>query len=92
MDHRTAVPSPSELLKLLDDTTDALVRLDCDALLALEQHASAWTSLPVSVSSETTRALVYKNNLLGHLLEDTAASLDLLRRLHGQKEAAPWVR
>lgn len=92
MDHGTASPSLSAVLKLLDDTLDALVRLDSDALLVLEQDASAFTSLPIPFSSEMTRLLLDKKNALGRLLEDTAAILDLLRRLHGQKEAALWER
>lgn len=80
------------LLNLIDDTIDALVRLDSDALLALEQHASAHSSLPIALSAEMTRTLLRKKNLLGHVLEDTAANLDLLRRLRVTKEDTAWVR
>lgn len=91
---QTGAPHQSlpALLNLLDDTIDALVRLDSEALVALEQQASACSSLPLALSAEMTRTLLRKKNLLGHVLEDTAANLDLLRRLRAAKEDAAWAR
>ncbi|WP_263365862.1 hypothetical protein [Edaphobacter bradus] len=80
------------LLSLLDETIEALVRLDSDALLALEQKVSAHSSAPLSLSAETTRSLLRKKRLLGQLLEDTSANLALLSRLHASKEETPWAR
>jgi hypothetical protein len=39
-----------------------------------------------------TRTLLRKKSLLGHVLEDTASNLALLRRLSAVKENTPWAR
>ena len=91
----TTGPSPHNLpslLSLIDETIEALVRLDSDALLALEQQASAHSSAPLALSAEMTRTLLRKKSLLGHVLDDTAFNLDLLRRLRAPKEDTPWAR
>ena len=91
----TAEPAPQSLpaiLDLIDETIQALVRLDSDALLALEHQASALSSAPLALSAEMTRTLLRKKSLLAHLLEDTASSLTLLRRLRATKEDLPWAR
>ena len=88
-------PTPQSLpalLNLIDEAIEALVRLDSDALLALEQHASAHSSAPLALSAEMTRTLLRKKSLLGQVLEDTASNLALLRRLSAVKEDAPWAR
>ena len=91
----TPEPTPQSLpaiLGLLDETINALVRLDSEALLALEQQASAISSSPLALSAEMTRTLLRKKSLLAHLLEDTASNLDLLRRLRAAKDSSPWAR
>jgi hypothetical protein len=91
----TTEPAPMSLpaiLGLLDETINALVRLDSDALLALEHQASALSSAPIALSAEMTRTLLRKKSLLAHLLEDTSSNLDLLRRLRPAKDTSPWAR
>jgi hypothetical protein len=88
-------PAPQtlpDLLHLLDETINALVRLDSDALVAIEQQVSEHSSAPLALSAEMTRTLLRKKNLLGHVLDDTASNLHLLRRLRSAKETSPWVR
>lgn len=80
------------LLNLIDETIQALVRPDSDALLALEHKASALSSAPLALSAEMTRTLLRKKSLLAQLLEDTASNLTLLRRLRATKEDVPWAR
>lgn len=91
----TTGPAPQslpDLLHLLDETINALVRLDSDALVAIERQLSAHSSTPLALSAEMTRTLLRKKNLLGHVLDDTASTLHLLRRLRSAKEDTPWAR
>jgi hypothetical protein len=92
MDNGTASQSLPEILKLIDDTIDALVRLDSNTLIVLEQQASEHPSHPLHFGTEMVRILQNKKALLGCVLEETAANLDLVRRLYGRKEEARWVR
>jgi hypothetical protein len=49
------------LFGLIDKTIEALVRLDSDALLALEQQASEISSTPLALSAEMIQTLHHKN-------------------------------
>lgn len=80
------------LLKLVDDTINALVRLDSDALVKLEQQAFTYSSVLLTVNREVARTLLQKRDILGRVLEDTAANLELFRRLRAKREEFTWDR
>jgi hypothetical protein len=91
----TTGPAPLNLpalLNLVDETIEAFVRLDSDALVALEQQASAHSSVPLALSAEMTRTLLRKKALLGHVLDDAAFNLALLRRLRSTNGDSSWAR
>jgi hypothetical protein len=92
METQPLTPRLPDLLQLLDETIEALVRLDSDALVAIEQQASQLSSTPIALSAEMTRMLLRKKSLLAHLLDDTASNLTLLRRLQKTKDELPWAR
>jgi hypothetical protein len=77
---------------MLDETLEALVRLDMDRLVLLEERMEVLTQSNVIFGESSIGSIVAKRRVLELVLRNSEENLNTLNRLHSRNMGSQWVR
>jgi hypothetical protein len=77
---------------MLDETLEALVRLDMDRLVLLEERMEVLTQSNVIFGESSIGSILAKRRVLELVLRNSEENLNTLNRLHSRNMGSQWVR
>jgi hypothetical protein len=77
---------------MLDETLEALVRLDMDRLVLLEERMEVLTQSNVIFGESSIGSIVARRRVLELVLRNSEENLNTLNRLHSRNMGSQWVR
>ena len=77
---------------MLDETLEALVSLDMDRLMLLEERMEVLTQSNVVWAESSTGSIPAKRRVLELVLRNSEENLNALNRLHSRNMGSQWVR
>jgi len=80
------------LVDILDETAEALSKLDLDKLAALEQRIILLAESNATVARESIGLVLPKKRQLQILLQNCQVNLDTLTRLHARNMRNQWAQ
>jgi hypothetical protein len=80
------------LVDILDETAEALSKLDLEKLNALEQRIILLAESNATVARESIGLVLPKKRQLQILLQNCQVNLDTLTRLHARNMRNQWAR
>lgn len=75
----------------LDETIQALTRMDLKRLQRLEERIAAFADSGAKCSGEGLHLILAKKRLLKLILQSSEANLKALNRLHGRNTSDQWA-
>jgi hypothetical protein len=80
------------LIDILDQTIEALSRLDLEKLTALEQRIMSLAECNANLATEGIGLVLPKKRQLQILLQNCRVNLDALTRLHARSMRTQWAQ
>jgi len=80
------------LVDILDETIEALSRLDLEKLTALEQRIVLLAECNANLATENIGLVLAKNRQLQIFLQNCQVNLDALTRLHARSMRNQWAQ
>jgi len=80
------------LIDILDETIEALSKLDLEKLTALEQRIVSFAECNANLETEGIGLVLPKKRQLQMLLQNCRTNLDALTRLHARNMRNQWAQ